>query len=140
LIAVDSRLGKLLWDTTITTTAGYPITHAPLVVKDKVIVGTAGGDGAIRGFVAAFDAITGKELWRFYTIPGPGEPGNDTWLGESWKTGGAGIWNTGAYDPETNLTFWGTGNPNPGWNGGPRNPGDNLYADSVVAVDADTGK
>ena len=91
----------------------YPITLAPLVVKDKVIVGTAGGDGPIRGFLAAFDAKTGKEVWRFYTIPGPGEPGNETWAGESWKTGGAGIWNTGAYDPETNLTFWGTGNPPP---------------------------
>ena len=78
-------------------------------------------------------------MWRFYTIPGPGEPGNDTWSGDSWKTGGAGVWNTGAYDPETNLTFWGTGNPAPDWNGRQR-LGDNLYSDSVVALDADTGK
>ena len=93
--------------------ATYPITVAPLVVKDKVIIGTAGGDGAIRGFLAAYDAKTGKEVWRFYTIPGPGEPGNETWSGESWKIGGAGIWTTGSYDPETNLTFWGIGNPAP---------------------------
>jgi alcohol dehydrogenase (cytochrome c) len=101
LIAINAKNGTLLWDTTVTTTAGYPITSAPLVIKDKVIVGTGGGDGAIRGSSPAFDAKTGKEVWRFYTIPGPGEPGNDTWSGESWKTGGAGVWNAGAYDPET---------------------------------------
>jgi alcohol dehydrogenase (cytochrome c) len=139
LIAVNAKIGKLIWDTTVTGTAGYPITHAPLVVKDKIIIGTGGGDGGIRGFLAAFDAKTGKEVWRFYTIPGPGEPGNETWLGESWKTGGTGIWNIGAYDPETNLTFWGTGNPNPTGNGDIR-LGDNLYSDSVIALDADTGK
>jgi alcohol dehydrogenase (cytochrome c) len=109
------------------------------VVKDKVIIGTAGGDGPIRGFLAAYDAKTGKEVWRFYTIPGPGEPGNETWLGESWKSGGAGIWTTGAYDAETNLTFWGVGNPSP-TNNGPIRLGDNLYSDSVIALDADTGK
>ena len=138
LIAVNAKNGTLMWDTTVTTTAGYPITVAPLVVKDKVIIGTAGGDGNIRGYIAAFDAKTGKELWRFYTIPGAGEPGNETWSGESWKTGGAGVWTTGSYDPETNLTFWGTGNPNPTGNG-PSRLGDNLYSDSVVALDADTG-
>jgi alcohol dehydrogenase (cytochrome c) len=138
LIAINAKVGKLVWDTTVTTTPGYPITHAPLIVKDKVIVGTGGGDGAIRGFIAAFDAKTGKEVWRFYTIPGPGEPGNDTWLGDSWKQGGTGIWNIGAYDAETNLTFWGTGNPNPTGNGDIR-LGDNLYSDSVIALDADTG-
>jgi alcohol dehydrogenase (cytochrome c) len=139
LIAVNAKTGTLVWDTTVTTTAGYPITVAPLVVKDKVIIGTAGGDGAIRGYIAAFDAKTGKEVWRTYTIPGPGEPGNETWSGESWKTGGAGVWTTGSYDPETNLTFWGTGNPNPTGNG-PSRLGDNLYSDSVLALDADTGK
>ena len=112
---------------------------APLIVKDKVIVGTAGGDGPIRGFLAAFDAKTGKEVWRFYTIPGPGEPGNETWSGESWKIGGAGIWTTGSYDAETNLTFWGIGNPAPDTNGNVR-LGDNLYTDCVIALDADTGK
>src|SRR5688572_29171014 len=139
LIAVNAKNGSLIWDTTVTTTAGYPITVAPLVVKDKVIIGTAGGDGNIRGYIAAFDAKTGKEVWRFYTIPATGEPGNETWSGESWKTGGAGVWTTGSYDPETNLTFWGTGNPNPTGNG-PSRRGDNLYSDSVVALDADTGK
>jgi alcohol dehydrogenase (cytochrome c) len=142
LIAIDAKTGKLMWNTTVADAAArYSITHAPLVVKDKVIVGTAGGDGPIRGLLAAFDARTGKEVWRFNTIPGAGEPGNETWSGESWKTGGAGIWNTGAYDPETNLTFWGTGNPSGGsdWTGVTR-LGDNLYSDSVLALDADTGK
>src|SRR5213593_3216617 len=139
LIAINAKVGTLIWDTTVTTTAGYPITVAPLVVKDKVIVGTAGGDGPIRGFLAAFDAKTGKEIWRFYNIPGPGEPGNETWSGESWKVGGAGIWTTGSYDAETNLTFWGVGNPAPDTNGTVR-LGDNLYTDCVIALDADTGK
>jgi alcohol dehydrogenase (cytochrome c) len=139
LLALDARTGQLLWNTTVVEGDGrYSITHAPLVIKDKVIVGTAGGDLGIRGFIAAYDVKTGKEAWRFYTIPGPGEPGNDSWSGESWKTGGAGIWNIGAYDPETNLTFWGTGNPAPDWDGRSR-LGDNLYSNSVVALDADTG-
>ena len=131
LIAVSAKTGDLVWDTTVVTQPGYPMTLAPLVVKDKIIVGTAGGDGPIRGFLAAFDAKIGKEVWRFYPIPGPGEPGNETWSGESWKTGGAAIWNTGAYDPETNLTFWGTGNPAPDTNGNVR-LGDNLYSDCVI--------
>jgi alcohol dehydrogenase (cytochrome c) len=142
LIAVDRRNGTLLWDTTVIvppTNATYPITVAPLIVKDKVIIGTAGGDGAIRGFLAAYDAKTGKEVWRFYNIPGPGEPGNETWSGESWKVGGAGIWTTGSYDAETNTTFWGVGNPAPDTNGNVR-LGDNLYTDSVLALDPDTGK
>jgi alcohol dehydrogenase (cytochrome c) len=142
LIAVNAKNGTLLWDTTVIvppTNATYPITVAPLIVKDKVIIGTAGGDGAIRGFLAAYDAKTGKEAWRFYNIPGPGEPGNETWSGESWKVGGAGIWTTGSYDAETNTTFWGIGNPAPDTNGTVR-LGDNLYTDSVLALDPDTGK
>ena len=139
LVAINAKNGTLAWDTTVTTEPRYALTLAPLVVKDKIIIGTAGGDGPIRGFIAAFDAKTGKEIWRFYNIPGPGEPGNETWSGESWKVGGAGIWNTGAYDAETNLTFWGVGNPAPDSNGDVR-LGDNLYTDSVVALDADTGK
>jgi alcohol dehydrogenase (cytochrome c) len=139
LLAIDAKSGQLIWKTQVASAAArYSITHAPLVAKDKVIVGTAGGDMGIRGLVAAFDVKTGKQAWRFYTIPGPGEPGNETWSGESWKTGGAGVWNSGAYDPETNLTFWGTGNPAPDWDGRQR-LGDNLYSDSVVALDADTG-
>lgn len=140
LIALDAKTGQVIWNTEVADpTKYYSITHAPLVVKDKVIIGTAGGDIGIRGMIAAFDVHTGKEVWRFYTIPGPGEPGNDTWAGDSWKKGGAAIWNTGAYDPETNLTFWGTGNPQPDWDGRKRE-GDDLYSDSVVALDADTGK
>ena len=140
LLAIDSKSGELLWNVKVASSSDrYSITHAPLIVKDKVIVGTAGGDMGIRGQIAAFDAKTGKEIWRFYTIPGPGEPGNETWSGNSWATGGAGVWNSGAYDPDTNLTFWGTGNPAPDWDGRSR-LGDNLYSDSVVAIDADTGK
>jgi alcohol dehydrogenase (cytochrome c) len=140
LLAIDAKSGELLWNTTVAKSSErYSITMSPLIVKDKVIIGTAGGDGPIRGQIAAFDAKTGKELWRFFTIPGPGEPGNETWSGNSWMTGGAGVWNAGAYDPETNLTFFGTGNPAPDWDGRSR-VGDNLYSDSVVALDADTGK
>lgn len=140
LIAIDTKNGRPLWNVQVgKPEAGYAITHAPLVVKDKVIVGMAGGEYGIRGYIAAFDSKTGKEVWRFYTIPGPGEPGHDTWSGDSWKTGGASVWVTGSYDPETNLTFWGVGNPGPDWNGDERR-GDNLYSDSVVALDADTGK
>jgi alcohol dehydrogenase (cytochrome c) len=140
LLAIDSKSGELLWKTKVANSSErYSITMSPLIVKDKVIIGTAGGDGPIRGQIAGFDAKTGKELWRFFTIPGPGEPGNETWSGNSWMTGGVGVWNAGAYDPETNLAFFGTGNPAPDWDGRSR-LGDNLYSDSVVAIDADTGK
>jgi alcohol dehydrogenase (cytochrome c) len=146
LIALNARTGKEVWKTQVANAkAWYSMTHAPLVIKDKVIAGVAGGEYGIRGFVAAWDANTGKEAWRFYTVPGPGEPGNETWLGkdgkpnDSWMHGGAPVWVTGSYDPETNLTFWGTGNAGPDWNGDAR-LGDNLYSSSVVALDADTGK
>jgi alcohol dehydrogenase (cytochrome c) len=109
-------------------------------VKDKVVIGPAGGEYGIRGFIAAYDPATGKEVWRFNTIPGPGEPGHDTWGGtNSWETGGGSIWTTGSYDPELNLMYWGVGNPGPDWNGDNR-PGDNLYTESVVALNPDTGK
>ncbi len=144
LVAIDARTGKILWDVAAAALGDapnekYAITHAPTIVKDKVIVGLAGGDLGVRGYIAAFDAKTGRELWRFYTIPGPGEPGHETWSGDSWKTGGAGVWNSGAYDPETNLVYFGTGNPAPDWDGRSR-LGDNVYSDSVVALDADTGR
>jgi alcohol dehydrogenase (cytochrome c) len=140
LLAIDSRNGKLLWETTVADAAGrYSITMAPLIVGDEVIVGTAGGDMGIRGLIAAFDAHTGEARWRFRTIPGAGEPGNETWSGDSWQKGGAAVWNAGAYDPDTNFVFFGTGNPAPDWDGRSR-LGDNLYSDSVVALDADTGK
>ena len=140
MVAVDAKTGKLLWDVTVVRPeAGYAFASAPLVIKDKVIMGPAGGEYGIRGFLAAFDVATGKEVWRFNLVPGPGEPGFDTWQGDSWKTGGASIWLTGSYDPELNLTYWGVGNPGPDWNGDNRE-GDNLYSNSVVALDADTGK
>ncbi len=140
LIAIDAKNGKPLWNTTVAKAeSGYALTHAPLVVKDKVIIGTAGGEYGIRGFIAAYDAATGKEDWRFYTVAAPGEPGGDSWKNDAWKTGGGSVWVTGSYDPALNLTYWGIGNPGPDWNGDPR-PGDNLYTDSVVALDPDTGK
>jgi alcohol dehydrogenase (cytochrome c) len=139
LIAVDAKSGKALWSKEVARPEqGYALTHAPLVIKNKVIVGVAGGEFGIRGFIAAYDVTTAQELWRFYTIPGPREPGNDTWPGDSWKTGGASVWVTGSYDADLNLTYWGIGNPGPDWNGDSR-VGDNLYSDSLVALDADTG-
>ena len=117
LVAVDARTGELVWDKEVAKPeAGYAMTHAPLIIKDKVIVGTAGGEFGIRGFIAAFEAATGNEAWRFYTIPGKGEPGNETWAADSWQHGGASVWVTGSYDPESNLTYWGIGNPGPDWN------------------------
>ena len=119
--------------------AAYSLTLAPLVVKDKVIVGVGGGDTGIRGFVAAYDAKTGKELWRFYTIPGPGEPGHDTLAtGDAWKTRRRLDLADRFLRSALNLTYWGVGNPGPDWNPAQR-PGDNLYTASVVALDADTG-
>ena len=114
LLAINAHSGTLIWNTTVANAADpscqggncYAITHAPLVVKDKVIVGSSGGEGRVRGFIAAFDVITGKESWRFSTVPAPGEPGNETWSGESWKTGGAAVWNAGSYDADLNLTYW----------------------------------
>jgi alcohol dehydrogenase (cytochrome c) len=140
LIAVDAKSGRLVWDVTLARPeAGYSLTLAPLVVKDKVIVGPSGGEYGIRGFLAAFDAKTGKQIWRFNTIAGPGEPGAESWGGDSWKTGGGSIWVTGSYDPDLNLTYWGIGNAGPDRNGDSR-PGDNLYTASVVALDPDTGQ
>jgi alcohol dehydrogenase (cytochrome c) len=140
LVAVDAKNGHVIWnDKLAEAAAGYAMTLAPLVVKDKVIVGVAGGEYGVRGFVAAFDARTGKEAWRFNTIPAPGEPGHETWHGDDWIHGSAAVWVTGSYDPDLNLMYWGTGNPGPDWNPEQR-PGDNLYSDSVVALDPDTGK
>jgi alcohol dehydrogenase (cytochrome c) len=140
IIAIDARTGKELWKTDPAgdPKQGYAFTVAPLVVKDKVIAGTAGGEFGVRGFIAAWDVDTGREVWRFNTVAGPGEPGGDTWSGDSWRRGGAPIWVTGSYDPELNLTYWGTGNPGPDWDGAGR-LGDNLYSCSVIALDPDTG-
>ena len=140
LVALDAKTGSVLWEVEVADRRnGYSITVAPLVVKDKVIVGVSGGEFGIRGFLDAYDAETGKRVWRFYTIPAPGEPGNETWEGDAWKTGGAPTWITGSFDPALNLIYWGTGNPSPDFNGALR-PGDNLYSDSVIALDADTGE
>ena len=141
LIAIDAKTGTAIWNRTLLDyKKGLQLNVAPLVIKDKVILGPSTNEFGTNCWIAAYDVRSGAEVWRFNTVPGPGERGNDTWPGDSWQHGGAPIWVTGSYDPDTNLTFWGTGNPNPGWNGGPRNPGDNLYSDSVVALDADTGQ
>ena len=140
LVSLDAKTGSVLWDVEVADEAtGYSKTAAPLVVGDKIITGIAGGEFGIRGFVDAYDAETGERLWRLYTIPGPEHPDNASWSGDSWRTGGSPTWMTGAYDPELNLVYWGTGNPGPDWNGDVR-LGDNLYSDAVLAIDPDTGE
>lgn len=140
LLCLDARSGNLLWDTPYADgNKNYGATSAPLVVKDKVLVGTSGGDDGVRGFLAAIDAVTGKIAWRFWTIPAPGEPGSESWPGDSYLHGCGTTWMPGTYDPELNTLYWGTSNPCPDFDGDPR-PGDDLYTDSVVALDPDTGK
>jgi len=140
LIALDTRTGNVVWDTVaVDYTKGYSFTLAPLAIKNLILVGISGGEYGIRGFIDAYDAASGERKWRFYTIPGPGEPGNESWEGESWKIGGSPAWITGTYDPGTNTTFWTTGNPSPS-NRGIGRAGDNLYSDSLLAIDPDTGK
>src|SRR3989454_4429716 len=145
LISIDTKTGREIFNVKVESPNtglpnDYSFTVTPLIIKDKVILGPAGGEYGIRGYVAGFDAKTGNEKWRFHVIPEPGEPGHETWGGnKSWENGGGSIWTPGSYDPELNLVYWGTGNAGPDWNGDPR-PGDNLYTCSVVALDADTGK
>ena len=141
LVALDRDTGEALWDVALDDyKVGHAVTAAPLVIKDKVITGNAGGDLPTRGFLDAYDAATGKRAWRFYTIPGPGEPGSETWSDpDVLPRGGGATWMTGSYDPELNLIYWGTGNPNPDYYGGDRK-GNNLYTASLIAIDADTGK
>jgi alcohol dehydrogenase (cytochrome c) len=141
LIAIDAKNGQIIWDQTLADyRKGYQYNVPPLVVKDKVILGPATNEAGANCWVSAYDVKTGRELWRFDTVPASADaPEAKTWVGDSWKHGGNPIWNAGSYDPETNLTFWGTGNPNPGWNGDVRTPADNLYSASVIALDADTG-
>jgi alcohol dehydrogenase (cytochrome c) len=140
IVALDARTGREAWTTTVADNkSGYYISLAPLVAAGKVLVGTSGGEFGIRGFIAALDPDTGKELWRTFMVPAPGEPGSETWpKGDQWKTGGAPIWVTGNYDPDTNLAYFGTGNGGP-WMGD-RRPGDNLYTASTVAIDVATGQ
>jgi alcohol dehydrogenase (cytochrome c) len=139
LVALDAKTGKRVWSTTVEDNRkGYYMSLAPLVADGKVIVGASGGELGVRGFVAAYDVNTGKEAWKAFTVPAPGEPGHESWpKGDQWKTGGGSVWVTGNYDPETNLTYWGTGNGGP-WMGDQR-PGDNLFTSSTIAIDAATG-
>jgi alcohol dehydrogenase (cytochrome c) len=142
LIAIDIKTGRVKWDIAAADwKAGYQFDVPPLIVKNMVILGPATNDMGANCWVGAFDINTGKPLWKFYTSPmSSDDPASKTWGADTWKHGGNSIWNGGSYDPETNLTYWGTGNPNPGWNADGRMPGDNLWSDSVVAIDADTGK
>src|ERR1700688_1065751 len=142
IVATDKETGKVVWEANMTTEQPeLRITAAPLAVKDKIIVGASGGDSGVRDYVAALDAATGNLLWRKFTIPAPGEPGSETWKGNTnaWQTGGAAVWVTGTYDPATNQTFWGTGNPVPMFDPFYR-PGDNLYTNSVISWDPETGR
>lgn len=141
VVALDARTGRLIWQTEMApyNNGQYSATLAPIAVKDKVIVGISGAEFGIRGFIDAYDAATGSRDWRFWTVPSKGEPGSDTWLGESWTRGGGSTWMTGTYDPQLNTLYWGVGNPGPGLYGEVRK-GDNLYTCSLVAIDPDTGK
>ena len=140
LVALDAKSGAVRWDVVVADNAtGHAITVAPLALDGKIIVGISGGEAGIRGFLDAYDPNTGERLWRFWTIPGPGEPGNETWGGDMWITGAGATWLTGSYDPELNLLYWGIGNPGPDWNGDVR-PGDNLFTCSLVALDPSNGK
>ena len=139
LVALETKTGKVAWDIEMETAErGFAGTGAPLVVKDKLIVGIAGGEYANRGFIDAYDPADGKRLWRTFTIPAPGEKGSESWTNDWWQRGGGPTWLTGTYDPVLNLLYWGTGNPNPDWNGDVRD-GDNLYTGSLLALDPDTG-
>jgi alcohol dehydrogenase (cytochrome c) len=140
IIATDKDSGKVVWETSFPDTPDVTFTSAPLAIKDKIIIGAANGDQGVRDWMAGLDAKTGKLLWRKYTIPGPGEPGHETWKGNNnaWQTGGGAIWVTGTYDPASNQTIWGTGNPVPMFDPFYR-PGDNLYTNSAISYDPDTG-
>jgi alcohol dehydrogenase (cytochrome c) len=139
LVCLDARTGWPLWDRSYAPgNKNYGATSAPLIVNGKVVVGTSGGDDGVRGFLAAFDAITGKEVWRFWTIPAPGEKGDDSWPGDRYLHGGGTTWMPGTYDPALNTLFWGTSNPSPDYDGSVR-PGDDLYTSSLLALDPDTG-
>ena len=139
LVALDARSGVERWAVQVGDNgSGHSITAAPLAIDNKIIVGISGGEAGIRGFLDAYDAKSGKRLWRFWTVPAAGEPGHDTWAGDSLVHGGASTWLTGSYDPALKLLYWGTGNPGPDWNGDVRK-GDNLYSCSLVALDVETG-
>jgi alcohol dehydrogenase (cytochrome c) len=140
VVALDAHTGAVLWENEVADyKAGYSMTAAPLAIGDKIIVGIAGGEFGIRGFLDAYDPATGRRIWRFYTIPEPGQPGSETWQGDAWKIGGGPTWVTGSYDVELGIVYWGVGNPSPDFNGDVR-PGDNLFTNSVIALDENTGQ
>ena len=140
LIALDAGTGKVLWDVPVAeNSSGYSITGAPLAIDGMVVTGVANGEFGSRGFIDAYEAASGQRRWRFYTVPAAGEPGSETWEGSSLSNGGAPTWVTGSFDPESRLLYWGVGNPSPDFYAENR-PGDNLYSNSVVALDVDTGK
>jgi alcohol dehydrogenase (cytochrome c) len=140
LVAINATNGSVMWQTRVANPSeGFTMTGAPLIVNGSVVVGVAGGEYGIRGFLAAYDAETGRQQWKFNTIPGPGEFGHDTWKNDAWRTGGGATWVTGSYDPSLDLLYWGVGNPTPGMLGEVR-PGDNLFTDSMIALHASSGK
>jgi alcohol dehydrogenase (cytochrome c) len=140
LVAIDASNGTAIWQTQVANPSeGYTMSGAPLIVNGTVVTGVAGAEFGIRGFLAAYEPTTGRQLWKFNTIPGPGEFGHDSWKNDAWRTGGAPTWVTGSYDPSLDLIYWGTGNPAPGFNGDVR-PGDNLFSDSIIALHGSSGK
>jgi alcohol dehydrogenase (cytochrome c) len=141
IVATDKETGKVVWESSFADTPEVVLTSAPLAIKDKIIVGAAGGDTGVRDWMAGLDAATGKRLWQKYTIPAPGEPGSETWKDKNnaWRTGGGAVWVTGTYDSDTNQTIWGTGNPVPMFDPTYR-PGDNLFTNSAISWDPDSGK
>ncbi len=140
LVAIDANDGSVIWQTTVANSSdNYSMSGAPLIVNGSVVVGVAGGEYGINGFLAAHDPETGRQQWKFNTIPGPGEFGHDTWKNDAWRTGGGATWVTGSYDPSLDLLYWGVGNPAPPYNGDVR-PGDNLFTDSILALHAGSGK
>ena len=140
LVALNAGDGHVLWQTKVCDPShDYTMTGAPLIADGLVVVGVSGSEYGARGFLAAYDAETGEQKWKFNTVPGPGEFGHDTWKNDAWTSGGGSTWVTGSYDPSLKLIYWGTGNPAPAFNGDVR-PGDNLFTDSLVALNADTGK
>ena len=140
LVSLDAATGALRWDVEVADNkVGFALTLAPLAIDGKIIVGVSGAEAGVRGFVDAYDSATGERVWRFNTIPAPGEPGSETWQGEAWQTGGGSTWLTGSYDPDLDLLYWTVGNPAPDWNGDVR-PGDNLYSCSLIALDPNNGE
>lgn len=140
LVAIDANTGRMIWQTKVADPSdGYTLTGAPLIANQRVIVGVAGGEFGVRGYLAAYDAASGQQAWKFFTIPGPGQPGHQTWENDAWRTGGGATWNTGSFDPSLGLIYWGVGNPAPVYSRDVR-PGDNLFTNSVIALHASSGK